>query len=282
MAKAPSKAVAKIEESKDLAPMSDAPDYLTGNERTGAEALGKGDFKVPRIKLLQPLSPEVRTFQGKAFAGHFWHTGANKSLGIEFNFVPIIVNKRVVVWRPRDDNNGGILAFSKDGKNWDSGGNSEFTVKLKDVAKPVTWKTGKDVQSSGLLEFGSSNPDVANSSPAATIAYEYLCYLPNDPQLSPVVLGVSKTGTPNARQLNTYFLSINKPLTCMVIKCFTEEVSKNRNVWTVPKFDPAGWAPREWYHVAQEMQKNYADYETEMVQDEQQENIAPIDDEVAY
>lgn len=276
-----SKAVAVKKETTEVAAYSqELPDYLKGTEKLGTEALGKGDFKVPRIKILQPLTPEVRSFQGKAIPGEFWHTGSNKSLGSEFLFVPAIVSKRVILWRPRDDGNGGILAFSTDGVKWASGANQEFTVKLKNVKKPVVWKTGKDVQSSGLLEFGTSNPEEAQSAPAATLAYEYMAYLVDHPEDSPVVLGVMKTGVGNARQLNTYLLSARKPSSCMVIRCFADEEQKGSDTWHVPKFEPAGFAKEHVFKIAEKIKEKYADYVAEVDLDDEPQG-KPID-EVAY
>lgn len=272
--------VAKVNANTKLAAITDElPDYLKGNEKLGTEALGKEDVKIPRIKILQPLTPEVNSYRGKAIPGEFWHTGANLPLGSEFKFIPVIVGKRVVLWRPRDDGNGGILAFSRDAVKWISGANQKFEVKLKGVKGTVTWETGKDVASSGLLEFGSSNPDEPNSAPAATLAYEYLAYLPDHPELSPVVLGVMKTGIPNAKALNSYLLQMRRPTTCLAIRCFSDEVTKGRDSWHVPKFEPAGYATKEVFDMLEKMKENYADYQTDMTQED--EDAAPIDN-VAY
>lgn len=279
---AKTKAVAKVEEKKNtsLAVSQELPDYLTGRENMGTEALGKGDFKIPRIKLLQSNSPEVRSFQGKALPSQFWHTGANKDLGSEFLFVPAIVSKRVIVWRPRDDNDGGILAFSRDGVKWDSGANQEFSVKLKNIKNPVKWRTGKNVQDSGLLDFGTSNPDEPQSAPAATLAYEYMAFLLAHPEDSPTILGVMKTGVGNARQLNTYLLSQRKPTSCMVIRCFSDEEQGNGNTWFVPKFEPAGYASKEVFQIAENIKEKYQDYVADIDLDEETTS-KPID-EVAY
>jgi len=187
----------------EVIPFDITPDYLpAGVKHTGMEAMGSEDFKTPRIILLQGLSPELELFD-TAKKDNFWHSGMNVSLGTEFDFVPVIANKRVIVWRPRNDENGGILAFSKNGKTWDNGANQTFSIKLKDKKERVAWKTGKDVLSSKLTEFGTSDPENPQSAPAASVVFEYLAYLPNHPELSPVVLGISKTGLKNGRNFNT-------------------------------------------------------------------------------
>lgn len=275
MAKKQEVAVVKEQNSA----LVEVPDYLKGNEKLGTETLGKGDFKIPRIKLLQPLSPEVRSFQGKAIPGEFWHGGANISLGSEFLFVPCVVSKRVVLWRPRDDGNGGIMAFSRDGKKWDSGANKEFDVTLKGDVK-VKWKTGKDPVSSGLMEFGSSNPKNEQSAPAATLAYEYLVYLIDKPEVGPAVFGVQRTGINNAKALNSHLILTRKPLPCHAIRCFADEEQKGRDVWHVPAFDPAGFVKQEVYKVTSEWADKYSDFVAELEQEDTE--VEKVNDEVAY
>lgn len=265
-----------------IIPFDSTPDYLpAGVKHTGMEAMGSEDFKTPRIILLQGLSPELELFDGLAKKDHFWHSGMNVSLGTEFDFVPVIANKRVILWRPRDDQNGGILAFSKNGKTWDNGANQTFSVKLKHQKQPVLWKTGKDVLSSKLTEFGTSDPDNPQSAPAASVVFEYLAYLPQHPELSPVVLGVSKTGLKNGRSFNTSLGTIartGKPISCVTVRCFVEQVAKDGNKWTVPNFKLLGWATPEVYKVTQKLAETYADYETEY----KQEEASAIDDTVPY
>lgn len=260
--------------SNGLVPLSldSAPDYLPSVVgQTGLEGLGKDDIKTPRILLLQGLSPQLENFP-TAKKDHFWHTGLNVSLGSEFLFVPAMVNKRVILWRPRTDEGGGILAFSVDGRTWATGGNQEFRVRLKGMKNPVVWKTGKDVMSSGLTEFGSANPEDGDSPPAATVSYEYLCYLPEAPELSPCVLGVSKTGLPNAKGFNTSLAMMakqGKPTSCLLVKCFAQKESNNDGDWTTPNFKLAGYAPKEVYEHARKLAETYADYKVEYSQDDE-------------
>ena len=264
--------IVKSSQDVEIVPFGITPDYLPAvSKSSGMENLGKDDYKTPRILLLQGLSPQLTNFPETARSGHFWHTGLNVSLGDEFTFVPALVNKRVILWRPRNDNNGGILAFSRDGIKWDTGGNQDHSVKLKDRKERVTWSTNKDVSSSRLTEFGSADPDNADSGPAATIIYEYLCYLPEHPELSPCVFGVSKTGLPNGKGLNTNLMTIaktGKPINCVAVRAFAEEKSNSDGKWTVPNFKLLGWAPKSAMEQAAKMAELYADYKVDYADDE--------------
>lgn len=231
------------------------------------ESLGKDDYKTPRIKLLQLTNPEPRTFQGKAIPGQFWHTGMNVDLGDRFQAVPIIVGKRAILWTPQDSgSDDGILAFSKDCLNWQSGANKVFKVKINKGTKEVVWDTKQNVRKSGLLEWGSSDPDDSNSPPACQLSYEYLFYLIKNPELSPCVFGTFRTAIGNSKQYNTSLLNVQKqgkPIQCSVVNIFAEEKRDGTRTWWVPRFEPAGWAPEAIYKECSAMAEKFADYEIE-------------------
>jgi hypothetical protein len=278
------KAVAKVEEkSQEISiPFDSVPDYLPANtDNSGITNLDKDDFKTPRIVLLQGLSPELQSFPGVALANNFWHTGMNISLGEGFKFVPLKASKRVIVFRPRWDQGGGMLAMSLDAKTWQMGGNTKHTVKYsKDSKETVVWDTGKDVLSSRLTEWGTSHPDNDRSAPAATTIYEYLIYLPERPDLGPCVMSVSKTGLPYGKNLNTSLITIvqsGKPIYATVVQAFPEKEESDGNKWTVANFKMHGWATKDIYQVAKELADKYADYKVEY-----QQETEPVIDEIKY
>lgn len=265
-----------------LAALDAMPDYLKDTKSTGLEGLGKDDFRVPRIKLLQALNPEVRSFQGQAIPGEFWHTGANTSLGSEFLFVPILAGKRVILWDPNEGQQGGdILAFSKDGINWQAGANKTFKVKLKG-GKDVTWATGKNVAASKLDEWGSSDPEKDNSPPAATLIYEYLCYLPDHPELSPCVMGAFRTALPNAKGFNTSLFMLRKPTASVAVRCFADEKTEGKQAWFVPQFKLAGYVSRELYAITSKFGEQYAEYTADYDKTETQADGASAEDDGKY
>lgn len=239
------------------------PSYLKGNEATGLADLGASDFKIPRIKLLQALNPEVREFPGEAIPGHFWHSGLNVDMTDKLDFVPLVARKRVIVWRPQTDNGGGMLAFSADGKSWQSGGGTKFSVNLKGVKQPVIWDTKGNVAQSKLLDWGSSNPDDPNSAPAATMSYEYLCYFPNSPELGIAVYSCNKTALPKAKQFNTQLLIManqKKPTYCLNVALAAKQEVDGGNSWYVPTFRVAGTIPEDVYNITKALADQHANY----------------------
>lgn len=176
------------------------PAFLQGKTRTDMRGIGAEDVSMPRIKLLQALSPEVQEgtmdqMTGlEAKAGEFWHSLADRSLGDAFTFVPILVRKRYILWDPAEGtNNGDILARSNDGVHWNPP-SGKFDVKLSKMKNHVaTWELKPTVAESGLHLFGSSDPDDPNSPPAAVLCYDFLVHPLAYPELSPSVIICQKT-----------------------------------------------------------------------------------------
>jgi hypothetical protein len=168
------------------------------SEKLSIGNVDASDIVIPRVKLLQAISPEVEEYDA-AKPGHFWHTLASESLGPSLRFVPIIIRKSYVLWAPRGDQRG-ILARANDGEHWDV--KDAFKVKPKGSAKEVIWSTEcGTVSGSGLSRFGSSIPDDSNSQPAAALVYQFLAYFPDYPELSPSIILNTRSSIKPATQL---------------------------------------------------------------------------------
>jgi hypothetical protein len=187
--------------AQDIVNTRDAgvPDYLRDMmKREKIGNLDESDRIVPRLQLLQAISPEVTEYEN-AKPGTFWHNLAGENLGSTLMAVPIVVRKSFVLWAPRGDERG-ILARSMDCVHWDQP-NAEFTVKPKGSPKSITWKTMGSVAESKLDKFGSSIPEDPNSLPAASLTYHTLWFLPEFPDYSPVVMINTRSSIKPTQQL---------------------------------------------------------------------------------
>lgn len=194
MAKAKSTAVAVNEER--IGTVATVPDFAKGKTaRTGN--LDTSDLIVPRVKIMQKISPEIDAFDA-AVAGEFWHSIAETSMGAELRAIPIYVRKSMVLWAPRGDERR-ILARSNDCIHWDVGAGQTFDVKPKNAGgKTVTYELADTVAESaatlgndtarGLGTFGSGIPGDPNSPPAASITYSWLWHFLDFPELSPGII----------------------------------------------------------------------------------------------
>jgi hypothetical protein len=179
-----------------------APAFLrdTGKQKLGN--IDSTDLIIPRIKLLQAISPELETHE-HAKAGRFWHTLAEETMtgpdGENLPFIPIMIRKSYVLWAPRNDDRM-VLARAVDGVHWDN--KEVFKVKPKGAAGEVTWDTTKGtVAASGLDQFGTSIPGDPQSAPAASLTYEILAYFPDHPELSPSVILNTRSAVKKAKTL---------------------------------------------------------------------------------
>lgn len=180
-------------------PQSAVPDYIRNYKKASIGNVDSSDRIVPRIKLIQAISPELQDYPDKAKAGHFWHTIAQESLGSTLKAVPIIVRKSYVLWAPRGDERG-ILARAMDGINWQPP-DAEFTVKPKGSPNAISYKTKKTVAESGLDKFGTSIPGDPNSPPAASLTYNMMWYLIDFPEWSPSIIINTRSSVKPMQQL---------------------------------------------------------------------------------
>lgn len=188
-----------------------APSFMQDDIGKGAEGLGQEDLELPRIKLIQGVSPELQEFDDLR-AGSFLHTANEHIFSGSFKAVPIYVDRRYMLWNPREAG-GGILARADDGVHW-SPANREFTVKLdrKDGGATVKWKTAKTVQESGLANWGTMDPNNPDSAPAATLMYNYLLGFPENPELMPAVMTFQRTSIAAGRKFNTKLKTVRAPI----------------------------------------------------------------------
>lgn len=227
MARAPAAKPAESREEKEQLPAVtpqhtgalQVPDWMKADAGKGLEGLDSSDYEIPRIKLLQGLSSEVKE-RDDTRAGWFFHTTAEICFKEPFRAVPLFIDRRFILWRPLDDG-GGILARADDGVHWVPA-NAEFDVKLdkKDGGKRVKWKTARTVKESGLAEWGTHNPEDMTSSPAATFMLNYVLAFPDFPYVPPAVFTFQRTSVRNGRNLNSKILvaSSRVPIFGMVFK----------------------------------------------------------------
>jgi hypothetical protein len=208
--------------------------------------IGIQDMEIPALKLLQGLSPEVKA-NHQLRAGRFYHTILEEDLDEELKVIVLLVHHSVVLRSPKNVRgvDSQVLARSADGVHWDKP-NQRFEVQLQHGGK-VEWFTGRDVLSSRLLDWGSSDPQNKNSTPAAQHVYTVIMRL-LEPQIEgPVIYTGSVTANKKIMQLNSKIelraaQGIN-PL-AQVYRMWPEERQGGQGIsWFVPNFTADGQLP---------------------------------------
>lgn len=156
------------------------PEHLKGEGR-GFEGVGKGDILLPRIKLLQPLSPEV-TEEGME-AGTLVNSLSKKNYGEELIFIPILHTKSRILWIPRDEG-GGMECSSLTG--------------IKPVNPYIIKENKKEVPYTSCDTCPRSQWN-GDEPPACTIYFNFLITVVSENE--PVILSFSKTKTKIGKKL---------------------------------------------------------------------------------
>jgi hypothetical protein len=225
------------------------PEFMKGMRGQGTENIGQNDIETPRLKLLQAVSPELEVFDD-AKAGEYWHSISEISLGKSVRIVPLYIDMRAILWRPRWDG-GGILARADDGINWSpSSGEFDIHPSKDDKKRTVRWVLKPTVADSRLLEWGTHDPNDPNSAPAATRMYNMAVALPDHPDLGLAVVTLQRSAIKVARK----FLGKLKLMSMPSFGCYF-------NMGTARDQNPAG-----------EVYQNYAFTAAGFVQDEDEFN----------
>lgn len=234
------------------------PAYLQGKQKAGLANLDVNDLILPRIKLMQAISPEVLANE-KLKVGMFIHNVLGEPLGEDggaFRFIIISMKKKYLLMAPMGDQRG-VLARAEDGVNW-SPPDAAFEVKLKGVKESQKWSTKPTVRESGLAEFGSSIPGDPDSKPAAVLIYEYLIYLPDFPHLSPIVMSCARSAAKKGKDLNSKIQYRAAPLAGMVFKAIAVDDQGDEGPFKNYMFQNDGWATEEEFATVEALATKFA------------------------
>ncbi len=144
----------------------------------GFENIEKSDILLPRIKLLQALSPEV-TNELAMKPGTMLVGLTNLNLGTKILITPILHFRSRIKWFPKDDG-GGIECSSPDGK------------------KPMTDMLCSECGVCKFKDWNDTGKTVKEQAPACTL-YENFLVLVGDKQ-EPVLLPMERTKLKTAKK----------------------------------------------------------------------------------
>ena len=204
-------------------------------EMCGFEETNSEDIVIPRIKVINALSPERQ--DGIADEGDVINSLTKESV-VGKRFIPIKQYYSKIKWNPDRDADQRMLCCSRDGRvGEDADGNKNACASCRDCLFDNT-KTGKDAQ------------------PKCTSYMNFLGFF--EGEAMPVVLSFAKTNYNEGKKM----LSIARSLRCNIwdygYLLAGKKVSKNRNSWFIieTKLDkPTDEATR---NLARELYAAYA------------------------
>jgi len=220
------------------------PAFLQEYEgKTYAEDIDNDDVTIPRIKLAQGLTPEVKAGDVKDGSLFLNVSGEVLALpGVKLRFIPVAKGKEFILWNPtrgegimaraRPTQHGGRTRYEWDKKD------SAFEVKFKDGPK-VTWKTKTYVDENGMDKWGSRIPGDDDSGPAATAHFNYVVVLPDHGNMV-AALSLSRSQVKRAKDLNALFKMGNLPFFARYFEVETTGEKNDDGDYFNYKFVPAG------------------------------------------
>lgn len=256
------------------------PAFLQGKQRTDKTNLDAKDLTIPRIKVAQDQSPEVKA--GDVARGSLFLNVTGEELAVfgkPLVFIPIIASKEYILWRDQQDGGGGLLARARpvieEGRvryKWDKP-NATFTTKIKNVV-PVSWSTGAYIDEDGLDQWGTQIEGNADSPPAASVHYNYLVMLPEHGNVM-AAFSLSKTQVKRAKDLNAMLEMSNLDIFARRFRVTVEpDRNTNNQEFFNIRFKPAGVVQDEdLYNYAKKQHEHFAEAGFVVVQD--QDDDAP-------
>jgi hypothetical protein len=265
-------------------PNTGVPAHLAQYQKQRIGNIDSTDRIIPRIKLIQAISPELTEFPDQAKAGQFWHSIAQENIGPTLKGVPVIIRKSYVLWAPRNDDRG-ILARAMDGIHWEPA-DAEFRVKPKNSPSEIVYRTKKTVAESGLAEFGTSIPGDPNSAPAASLTYQMMWYLVDHPELSPSVIINTRSSIKPMQALLSRIDSKPVPHFCQVYDIGTVQQKGAEGPYFNFTYTGAGFTTAEQAKITEELYETFSKggwVANDEAEEEQVTNATPrnVDEKVA-
>lgn len=138
--------------------MKNLPDYIQQGSGRGSEDVTADDLVIPRLELVQALSPckkkgDAAYIEG-AEDGMLFNSVTRKLYGESVIFVPVLFRKEYLLWRDRKKGGGfgGFYPTLQEANAALAAGRSKF----RDIENPDEWEATETAQHFGLVVLNAS------------------------------------------------------------------------------------------------------------------------------
>lgn len=227
----------------------DAPDYIDKGVARGSEEVGAGDLVLPRLEIVQALSP-IKENNEDAREGMLFNSVTQELIGDMAYFVPVYFRVEYLVWKDQSE-----------------GGGFRGSFPSLDLAKDRVMKAVSEGDDEDDLEI------------VDTPVHFGLRVTP-DGHMEQIVISMAKTKAKVSRKWNAMIQLAGGDRFARVYKLssFTDENSKGQKFKNFV-VQPAGWAPKPVYEEAKRLYESFrtgvvrADHASVVPADE----VAPAD-----
>jgi len=215
-------------ENTAMAQFSDErPDYL-GDETRGQEGVGVDDVTIPRINVLQDLSPQIKKTKPEyiegAEAGQLFNNVTGEVYGNAIIIIPVMFRKEFIIWRDRDSGGGFRGAFPTEVEA------AKAMATLEDASLCEVKDTGQHF--------------VLVVRPDSTV---------DNPIMEEAVISMSGGTMAASRQLNSLAKIAGGDRFSRAYKANATVVNGSKGDYYSFKFHPEGWVPESWYKAGETM-----------------------------
>ncbi len=218
--------MAKTEVAKQapsaVAIATEAPDWLKKGSNKGSEDVTGNDMSIPRVDVIQALSPQIKrndpAYIDGAQQGDIFNTITNFIYGPEVVFVPVLFRREYAVWKLRTAGGGFAGAFPTE---------AEAEAHRATLPNPADYEVSESHQHFSLVLNGD--------------------------RIEQVVLSMAKSRLKTSRQLNTLVQMAEVDRFAKAYKASSVEVSGPLGDYWSMKIAPMGFVSKEIYEKGQKL-----------------------------
>ena len=201
----------------------------------GFEDEQEDDMIIPRVKIVQTLSPERK--EGEADEGDIINSLTKEKLNDKV-FVPVFKFNNNIEWIPRDEG-GGIACSARDGKHGVTADGEELLCKQCKRNEFDNTKKGKE------------------AIPKCTKYINFFGFMSGE--RIPIILSFAKTNFKEGKKMYSIAKVSMQNMWNNGYKLNEKKVAKNGNEWFIITATPAGPTDEEDRQFAVELYKNFRD-----------------------
>ena len=236
MAKAKGKTKEVATTDEEMFP-TEVPSYMNQESTRGQEGVGVEDLTIPRLDVIQDLSPQHKANKPEyiegAEVGMLFNSVTKHLYGSQVFFVPVFFRKEYVIWQSRAAGGGFNGAYATEAEAKQEMINQEWEDLLDTKGDPMYQITDTAQQFGMIIHDDGTTEDI--------------------------VMSMAKSKMKTSRQLNTISKIAGGDRFSRVYKiaAVEEQNKQNQDFWNL-SVSQLGFTPEEVYHKAENMYDSIA------------------------
>lgn len=205
-----------------VAIVTEMPEWLKKGSNKGSEDVTGKDMSIPRVDVLQALSPQIKrndpSYIEGANQGDIFNTITGHIYGNEVTFIPVLFRREFCVWKLRTSGGGFAGAF----------------------------KTEQEADAARLKLPDPDSYEVSES-------HQHFALVINGSTIESVVFSMAKSRLKTSRQLNTLVQMAEVDRFAKAYKASAVEVDGPKGTYWSMKVTPMGFVSADLYKKGQEL-----------------------------